>query len=104
MAFKKGQSGNPNGRKPGAPNKTTQAAKDAIAQAATDLGGAERLVAWAKEDPQNERVFWGTIYPKLLPLNIGGDKDNPLVIATTETERNARLAHLLGKAGIRTTS
>ena len=58
------------GRRRGARNKTTLAAKEAIAAAAAGLGGVERLVAWAKEDPANERLFWGTIYPKLLPLNL----------------------------------
>jgi hypothetical protein len=66
------------GRKPGSANKTTTIAKEAIAQAADLLGGVDRLVAWAKEDGQNERVFWGTIYPKLLPLQVGGDPDNPV--------------------------
>ena len=68
------------GRKKGVPNRTTQIAKDAIAQAAADLGGAERLVDWAKEAPENERVFWGTIYPKLLPLQVTGDGGGPLII------------------------
>lgn len=64
------------GRQKGTPNKTTQTAKDAIAKAAEELGGADRLVAWAKEDQANERVFWGTIYPKLLPLQVNGPGDN----------------------------
>lgn len=64
------------GRKKGSPNKTTQAAKDAIAQAASELGGAARLVEWAREDKLNERVFWGTIYPKLLPLQVNGSGEN----------------------------
>ena len=64
------------GRPKGLPNTTTQTAKDAIAAAAEALGGAERLVAWAKEDPGNERVFWGTIYPKLLPLQVQGPGEN----------------------------
>lgn len=68
------------GRKPGSLNKTTKAAKDAIAEAAEALGGAERLVAWAQEDPANERVFWGTIYPKLLPLQVTGEGGGPVVI------------------------
>ncbi len=63
--------GNP-GKPKGATNKTTTAAKDAIAQAAEELGGAARLVEWVKEDTANERVFWGTIYPKLLPLQVTG--------------------------------
>ena len=64
------------GRPKGTPNKVTQAAKDAIAQAAAELGGYERLVAWAKEDAKNEHTFWGTIYPKLLPLQVDGEFDH----------------------------
>lgn len=60
------------GRPKGIPNKNTTLAKDAIAAAAEGLGGAPRLVAWAKEAPENERVFWGQIYTKLLPLQVGG--------------------------------
>lgn len=66
------------GRPKGAVNATTRAAKEAIEYAADGLGGADRLVAWAQEDPANERVFWGTIYPKLLPLTVAGDKENPI--------------------------
>lgn len=64
------------GRPKGIPNKTTQIAKDAIALAAERLGGVDRLVDWAKEDPANERAFWATIYPKLLPLQVQGSGDN----------------------------
>jgi hypothetical protein len=67
------------GRPKGAQNKTTRAAKEAIAYAAEGLGGADRLVAWAQEDAKNEAAFWTTIYPKLLPLQLGGDPDHPLV-------------------------
>ncbi len=66
------------GRPKGIPNKTTQTAKDAIALAADRLGGADRLVEWAKEDPANERAFWATIYPKLLPLQVTGEGGGPL--------------------------
>ncbi len=66
------------GRKPGVPNKMTTAAKDAIAQTAEALGGAERMTAWARESPANERVFWGTIYPKLLPLQLSTTYDDPI--------------------------
>ena len=61
------------GRPAGVPNKTTRAANEAIAIAAEKLGGADRLVEWAQSDPVNERVFWGTIYPKLLPLQVSGE-------------------------------
>ena len=68
------------GRTKGTPNKMTQTAKEAIAIAAEQLGGANRLVAWAKENPLNERVFWGTIYPKLLPLQVTGDDGGLLTV------------------------
>lgn len=71
--------GNP-GKPKGAINKTTRLAKDAIAAAAEGLGGTERLIEWAQEDPANERVFWGQIYTKLLPLQVTGDPDAPLHI------------------------
>lgn len=61
------------GRPKGSKNKTTKLAKDAIALAADKLGGVDRIVAWAKEDAQNERVFWGQIYTKLLPLQVNAE-------------------------------
>lgn len=72
------------GRKKGTPNKMTAKAKGAIEQAAETLGGAERLAAWAKEDPANERVFWSQIYTKLLPLQVKGEDDKPIPIAVVE--------------------
>jgi hypothetical protein len=66
------------GRPKGVPNKTTTLAKEAIAAAAVGLGGTDRLVAWAREDPQNERVFWGTIYTKLLPVQVSGEGGGPI--------------------------
>ena len=66
------------GRPKGALNRTTTSAKEAIAIAADKLGGAERLVAWAQEDPTNERAFWTTIYPKLLPLQVSGEDGGPI--------------------------
>jgi hypothetical protein len=71
------QKGNP-GKPKGALSKTTKTAKEAIALAADGLGGVDRLVAWAKEDPLNERSFWSSIYPRLLPVQVSGDADNPL--------------------------
>jgi hypothetical protein len=80
--FGKGNTGKPKG----ALNKTTQAAKDAIDQAAAELGGVARLVEWVKEDASNERVFWGTIYPKLIPLQVNGSgKDGEHLIKCTIT-------------------
>ena len=68
------------GRPKGSPNKVTKAAKDAIAEAAEQLGGVSRLVSWAKEDPLNERAFWATVYPKLLPLQVTGEGGGPVSV------------------------
>ena len=69
------------GRPKGSLNKATTAAKDAIAMAAEGLGGTDRMIAWAQEDPLNERAFWTNIYPKLIPVLIGGDPKNPIRLA-----------------------
>lgn len=68
------------GRPKGSPNKLAKAAKDAIAEAAAALGGAERMVAWVQEDPANERAFWTSIYPKLVPVTLSGDPESPVEI------------------------
>lgn len=80
------------GRPKGVPNKMTIAAKEAIAIAADKLGGADRLVAWAQEDPANERVFWGTIYPKLLPLQVSGEGGGPVSLSMAVKFVNAGTA------------
>lgn len=68
------------GRPKGVPNKTTQLAKNVISQAADKLGGMERLVEWAKEHPANERAFWTTIYPKVLPLQINAEIEGNIAV------------------------
>lgn len=68
------------GRPKGARNKLTILAKDAIQKAAEGLGGTKRLIEWAKSDPDNERVFWGQIYTKLLPVQLGNADDTALRI------------------------
>jgi hypothetical protein len=63
------------GRPKGSPNKLGKEAKEVIAAAADGLGGLDRMIEWAKSDPQNERAFWASIYPKLLPLTVHGAGD-----------------------------
>lgn len=72
------------GRQKGTPNKMTVKAKEAIEIAATGLGGAERMIEWARESDANERVFWSQIYTKLLPLQVAGDTENPIAIQSIE--------------------
>lgn len=68
------------GRPKGAKNKSTVAVKEAITMAADKLGGVDRLVTWAKEDPANERVFWSQMYTKLLPHQVEGSDGGPLQV------------------------
>ena len=79
------------GRPKGLLNRTTRAAKEAIALAADELGGAERMVAWVKEDPKNEHSFWTTIYPKLIPIdtNINGNLNLVSKVERTIIRANA---------------
>ena len=82
--YKKGEKRAKQGRPKGSLNKTTLAAKEAISLAAEGLGGHERLIAWAQEDPANERVFWGSIYPKLIPVQVTGEGGGPVQIGRIE--------------------
>lgn len=68
------------GRPKGAVNKNTRLVKDAIAEAFDKLGGMERLVAWAKESPENEKVFYTALLPKLIPVQteLSGANGGPL--------------------------
>jgi hypothetical protein len=66
------------GRKRGVPNKLTIGAKEVIAQVAANIGGVARMTKWVGESPENEKAFWVNIYTKLLPLQLAGDKDNPI--------------------------
>ncbi len=88
-SFKKGEKRPGQGKR--GPAKTTLAAKEAIAIAAETLGGTQRLVEWAKEDPANERIFWGTIYPKLLPLQVSGEGGGPIGVVIQASSLDERL-------------
>lgn len=66
------------GRPKGIPNKTTALLKDAIIKAAEEAGGENGLVGYlvlqANTNPQSFLPLLG----KVLPLQVTGDKDNPL--------------------------
>ena len=61
------------GRPKGVPNRWTKEAKDVISEAASRMGGVDRLVEWAQSSPKREDMFWSVIYPKMLPINVHGD-------------------------------
>ena len=60
------------GRKKGSQNLHTRAIREMIEAAAEGLGGTARLIAWAMEDEINERLFWSSIWPRILPVQIQG--------------------------------
>ena len=64
------------GRQRGTASKVTSSAREAIELAFEGLGGVATLTAWAKE---NQTDFFTRIWPKLLPLQISGDPENPLI-------------------------
>ena len=85
------------GRPKGSVNKTTAAAKDMIAQAAERLGGVDRTVAWAQSDPENEKAFWVSMFPRLLPVQVANPEGE--TFKTEEVgQASAKLASLI--AGI----
>lgn len=80
MAGNKITGNNPGpGRPPGSPNKMTKALKDMILGALDKAGGEEYLQKQADENP----TAFLTLVGKVLPLQVSGDKDNPLAVAHT---------------------
>lgn len=63
-------------RPKGSPNRTTREVKEALQMAFEGIGGVDALERWAKENPTPFYQLWG----KLLPLQVAGDKDNPLSV------------------------
>lgn len=71
------------GRPKGAQNKLSKSVKEVLSLAADELGGVDRVVAWVKEDPANERVFWSQMYTKL--ISASGREDDPIHTQTKLT-------------------
>lgn len=65
------------GRPKGMPNKNTAAIKDMILAALDKAGGVDYLAAQAEENPGP----FMTLVGKVLPMQVQGDRDNPLMTA-----------------------
>lgn len=66
------------GRPKGSRNKSTVKVKEAFEAAFDELGGVASLVEWGMK----ERSEFYKLYAKLLPVQVTGDKDNPLTVVT----------------------
>lgn len=64
MKFKKGESGNPEGRPKGALNKETKSFKEAFDYAFDSIGGPEALAKWAKKNPDDFYKIIGKRLPQ----------------------------------------
>lgn len=50
-------------------------ARDAVAQAFEEVGGVAALAEWVEASDDNRKIFYATIYPKILSLQAGGDPE-----------------------------
>jgi hypothetical protein len=69
VAFKAGQSGNPDGRPKGATNKVTQELKEMIREALEGAGGVDYLIDKAESHPAAFLALVG----RILPLQVNAD-------------------------------
>ena len=76
--FKKGESGNPHGRRSGVPNKFTTSSKEAFQYAFDSIGGKVELAKWAKN---NQTEFY-KLFSKLIPTDItsNGETITPIFV------------------------
>lgn len=67
------------GRPKGVPNKNTTLLKDAILEAATKAGGRDGLVGYLTQQASVNPAAFMTLLGKVLPMQIQGDPDAPLI-------------------------
>ena len=82
MLFEKGKP-KTGGRRPGVTNKTTALLKDAVLVAAERAGKGDIVAYLERQAEENPVAFLGLL-GRVLPLQLRGDSDNPLVIRRVE--------------------
>lgn len=67
------------GRPKGVPNKVSTSMKQAIAEAFEQLGGTQRMVQWAMEDPKHLTEFY-KLAARLIPVEtqVSGASGGPI--------------------------
>lgn len=82
------------GRQKGTPNKNTSLLKDAIIEAAESVGedgqGKGSLTGYCKYLAISEPKAFAGLLGRVLPTQITGDAENPLVVADLSTADRAR--------------
>ncbi len=68
------------GRPKGVPNKTTTQLKEALIEAASAAGGEAGLVGYLTRQAEENPGPFLSLLGKVLPLQIGGDGDNPVKV------------------------
>jgi hypothetical protein len=85
-SFKKGESGNPNGRPVGSQNKLTVMFREILKQTIDDMQNDPKhnMLSWAKENPTE---FW-KIASKLIPVEIKAHIENKVIRVTLKGKLN----------------
>jgi hypothetical protein len=90
------------GRPKGSPNKTTAALKDAIILAAEQTGndgkGRDGLVGYLKHVAATDVKAFAGLIGRVIPLQIGGDPDNPIQFEAVERDAERFASGIAGLA------
>jgi hypothetical protein len=71
------------GRKPGIPNKLTGELKEMILEAANLAGGKGGTVQYLQTQASANPTAFMSLLGRVLPMTVGGDKDNPINVRST---------------------
>lgn len=52
---------------------------EAVAQAFEEIGGVAALAEWVEASDDNRKIFYATIYPKILSLQAAGEPERPAI-------------------------